>query len=328
MYFPVVQASRLGGLDVQEESWLMSSEGKDRTYRPAKKASRGSERESYRTMRREVVDYTEVDTIDLDTSGEQTIVDSESGFGSEQCFKQEPVEDQGNGREGFLGSVGFQDDWTPNTLRQTASKVTQQFERLSQVNTELTMARESEKSSVEKLMEMMLSMKMDEQKRDDERRREERQRDEDRKREEREREDRRERERREEKEERLAREERLITTLKAAQPAIPQKVTINSNRLPAMKEGEDIEVFLPQLRAALVSLNIPVDDWKGYIYSQVTTTAKDHIMHLLSDEDASYDDVERGLLGIASMLFANAAEALFTPMTVERSKLSSRKLIK
>ena len=127
----------------------MSSEGKDRTYRPAKKASRRPERVSYRTRRREVVDCTEVHTIDLDTSGEQTIVNSESGFGSEQCCKQESVEDQGNGREGFLGSVGFQEDWTPNTLRQTASKVTQQFERLSQVNTELTMARESEKSSVE-----------------------------------------------------------------------------------------------------------------------------------------------------------------------------------
>ena len=67
-----------------------------------------------------------------------------------------------------------------------------------------------------------------------------------------------------------------------------------------------------------MSLNIPVDDWKGYIYSQVTTTAKDHVMQLLSDEDASYDDLKLGLLGIASMSFANAAEALFTPMMVER----------
>ena len=74
-----------------------------------------------------MVDYTEADTIVLDTSGEQTIVNSESGFGSEQCCKQEPVEDQGNGREVFLGSVGFQDNWTLNTLRQTASKVTQHF---------------------------------------------------------------------------------------------------------------------------------------------------------------------------------------------------------
>ena len=65
-----------------------------------------------------------------------------------------------------------------------------------------------------------------------------------------------------------------------------------------MKEGEDNEVFLPQLRAALVSLNVPVDDWKVCIYSQVTTMAKDQVMHLLSDEDASYDDVELGLWGL------------------------------
>ena len=126
LYFPVVHASCLGGLDIQEESWLMSSEGKDRTYRPAKKASRGPERESYRTRRQEVVDYMEVDTIDLDTSG---TVNQDSGQSSAISRSQ------GNGREGFLGSVGFQDDWTPNTLRQTASKVNQQFERQSQVNT-------------------------------------------------------------------------------------------------------------------------------------------------------------------------------------------------
>ena len=84
----------------------MSSEGKDRTYRPAKKASTGPEREPYRTRRQEVVDYTEVDTIDLDTSGEQTIVDSESGFRSEQCCKQEPVDNQCNGR-GSWGVLAF-----------------------------------------------------------------------------------------------------------------------------------------------------------------------------------------------------------------------------
>ena len=51
-------------------------------------------------------------------------------------------------------------------------------------------------------------------------------------------------------------------------------------------------------------------------------------MHLLSDETATYDDVEEGLLGVASMSFSNAAEAVFSPMTQERSKQQSRTIVK
>ena len=68
-----------------------------------------------------------------------------------------------------MGGEGFQDDWTPKALRQTAHKVSQQVVRLSQVNSELTIARESEKSSMGKLMEMMLFMRAEEMKRDEER---------------------------------------------------------------------------------------------------------------------------------------------------------------
>ena len=155
----------------------MSSEGKDSTHRPKTKTAKGPARESTRIRRRELVDYSEVETIDSDTSGEHTLVQSESDFGSEQ-LKQEFKEET-------LGSDGFLNTWTSQTLRQNATQVSQQFVRLAEVNSELTMARESEKSSVEKLVEMMVSMRMDEKKREEER------------------EERRERERREEKAERL-----------------------------------------------------------------------------------------------------------------------------
>ena len=140
----------------------MSSEGKDSTYRLTKKANRGLVRESNRIRRREAVDYTEVDTIDLDSSGEQTLVDSESGFGSEQLCKQEFSEDQAEG-EGFLKIL------TPKILRQNVNQVSQQVVRLAEANSELTMARESEKSSLEKLMEMMVSMRLEDKRRDEER---------------------------------------------------------------------------------------------------------------------------------------------------------------
>ena len=216
--------------------------------------------------------------------------------------------------EQFLGSEGFQDTWTTNTFRHKANQVTDQLVRLTEVNTELVMAREEEKSSVEKLMELMVKMRMDDKK-------EMRERDERLERIRTERDEKRE-------EEWQEREERLLISLKAAQPSVPQKVTINSNRLPSTKEGNDIETFLPQLKGALVALNVPVEDWKGHIYSQVTTAAKDNVMHLLSDESATYNDVEEGLLGVASMSFANAAEAIFSPMTSERSREKPRKIIK
>ena len=177
-------------------------------------------------------------------------------------------------------------------------------------NKEIVMAREGEESNVSKLLEMMMTMRMEDRQRDKER--EERRVEREEKRE----------------EEREAREARLLETLRATQPAVPQKVTINSNRLPVMKQGDNIETFLPQLRGALVSLNIPEEDWKGHIYSQVTTEAKDNVMHLLADDTATYDAVEQGLLGIADMSFANAAEAIFSPMTYERTKQSSRTIVK
>ena len=63
----------------------MSSEGKDSTYIPTKKANRRPVRESCRIRRRKAMDYTEVD---MDLCGELTLVDSKSGFESEQLCKQ------------------------------------------------------------------------------------------------------------------------------------------------------------------------------------------------------------------------------------------------
>ena len=143
----------------------------------------------------------------------------------------------------------------------------------------------------------------------------------------------RERERREqiERDDKRWREDReqqakLLVTLKEAQPAVPQKVTINSNRLPVMKDHDDIEIFIPQFEAALISMKVPRDEWKGYIHSQVTAEPKEKVMHLLTDEDSTYEDIKRRLLGTASMSFANTAESIFSPMTLDRTKQGSRKM--
>ena len=53
------------------------------------------------------------------------------------------------------------------------------------------------------------------------------------------------------------REERLLLALKEAQPAVPQTVTIQSNKLPKMREGEEIETFIGMFEAALRAGNVP-----------------------------------------------------------------------
>ena len=250
----------------------MSREGRDSTYKPTKSTTQkertGPRQAAKRNTKR--IDYTEVEVIVSGSDTDKTLTDSESGFSS---VKLEPVE-----KGARVQREGLRDTWTPNTFRHKATQVTQQFVRISETNTELVMARESEKTSVETLMEMMISMQVEEKKREQARERQEE-----------EREERRGRERREEKAERreleakrqeaqLAREERLLVSLKAAQPVVPQKVTISSNRLPLMKPGDDIEVFIPQVSGALVAMNIPAVEWKGHIYSQVTTEEKDDVM--------------------------------------------------
>ena len=55
------------------------------------------------------------------------------------------------------------------------------------------------------------------------------------------------------------REERLLLALKEAQPAVPQTVTIVNQKLPDMREGEEIETFLGMFEAALRASNVPTN---------------------------------------------------------------------
>ena len=121
---------------------------------------------------------------------------------------------------------------------------------------------------MDKLMELIITMRMEDQKK--EREREEKKEVENLEREERREKDIREqadrelrqeriREEREQKreEERERREERLLTTLKEAQPAVPQQVNIQTHKLPEMKDGDDMEIFVTTFESALLSNLVP-----------------------------------------------------------------------
>ena len=103
-----------------------------------------------------------------DSEGEGTCIQYESGIGStgvDTRLADETAEVKSSARL-----------WTPVTLRNTTSKVNEQYSRLKKIS----MAREAEKLGMEKLMEMMLLMRMEDKKeahlRDEKREREERQR--------------------------------------------------------------------------------------------------------------------------------------------------------
>ena len=228
-------------------------------------------RESRRLKKQ--VDYSEAEIVRSDSDSEGTIFNSESGI---ENIKLEPE----------VSELGLEcgrsvDVLTPGTLRSTANQVTDQVNRFAEVNTELAMAREAEKTRLERMMELMLQMRADDRKeaqiREDKREREERQRETDRldrmakiegqerqreadrEREALEREDRRvEREAKRE-EEREAREARLLANLKAAQPAVPQTVNISKLNLPKMTDKDDPVVFIRYLETALIRAKYPLN---------------------------------------------------------------------
>ena len=59
----------------------------------------------------------------------------------------------------------------------------------------------------------------------------------------------------------------LLIQLKEAKPVVPQQITIHKEELPKMREKYDLELFVYQLEAALVSAEIPRHKWKRYLHS-------------------------------------------------------------
>ena len=220
--------------------------------------------------------------------------------------------------------------WTPGTLRSTAIQVTDQLNRFAEVNTELAMASEAEKTELECMMELMLQMRADDRKlREEKREREERQRETDRldrmaridaqerqreadsEREALEREDRRvERETRRE-EEREAREVRLLATLKAAQLVVPKKVNMSKLNLPKMTNKDDPVVFIRYLETALIKAKVPPEQWKDHVQPQITLQVGERVIDVLERKDCTFEEIKAAPTGIDAMSFASTAEAIF-----------------
>ena len=103
-----------------------------------------------------------------------------------------------------------------------------------------------------------------------------------------------------------------MLALKAAQPAVPQTVTILNHKLPEMKETEETDMFVAMFEAALRANNIPEDQWTAKLHSHLSPKAKLKIQTTMQDPHATYEDIKEALLGCSNMTFSAASEVMMT----------------
>ena len=114
-------------------------------------------------------------------------------------------------------------------------------------------------------------------------------------------------------EERAAeREVKLLATLKAAQPAVPQTVHLDSTKLPTMTKGEDIELFIELFESALSAGGVPPEKWVPKLHASLDTDTKLSIKETITAPGVAYDDIRNALIGQTHLTFAAASESLFS----------------
>ena len=224
--------------------------------------------------------------------------------------------------------------WSPQTLNRRANTLA---EGLQEVWEQITMAKKEE-VTMTGLMTMMLEMnrkdkedaKRREQEREErsiireekrlkeiadreeERRRDELEREEKRLQDIRDREEDRRREDRDREERRLEREVQLLATLKAAQPAVPQTVHLDTTKLPVMTKGEDLELFLELFESALTAGGVPEDKWVQKLHASLDTETKLTIKETITTPGVTYEEIKLALLGQTHLTFVAASESLVT----------------
>ena len=136
----------------------MSRGVKDRDYKP-KSITAGSARSSRSKRKVEPVNYSEAEDDTYSDSSERTLIASESGFGSEIKLEIDRKKES-------------QEWWTPKTLTRATAQLGQQLQHQGSIE----MARESEGSAFEIMLELMIAMKQDDKAREGRRETEERER--------------------------------------------------------------------------------------------------------------------------------------------------------
>ena len=224
----------------------MSAERGDSTYQPGRQRKRQTgpvQTRPIRTTRRDK-DYSEpliVSDTDHSSEGEVEITDN---YLENREYTLSPKTE----------SVKSEPPWTPNTFALKSDNILRNFTEFKEQTELLSMAKGPDTSMAE-VMQMMLKLQSDNReadlRRDREREIERQTRDDQLRR------------------EAEQREERLLLALKEAQPVVPQTVTIVNQKLPEMKEGEEIEVFVSMFEAALRASNVPEQQWCAKLHAHL-----------------------------------------------------------
>jgi len=135
-----------------------------------------------------------------------------------------------------------------------------------------------------------------------------------------------ERERREETS--RARDERLFAALRENKPVALTHAPSSNMKLPHMKEGDELEQFIPIFEASLCMNNVPDDLWKTELTSHLTKLTSNltkltlksfvKIEETLQQDENTYEVLVGALMGCTSMSFCSAAEDMCTS---ERGRL-------
>ena len=118
-----------------------------------------------------------------------------------------------------------------------------------------------------------------------------------------------------------------MLALKEAQPVVPQTVTIVNQKLPDMKEGEEIETFLGMLEAALRASKVPETQWCAKLHAHLNPSTKLKIQDTIQNPEATYNEIKDALLGCSSLTFSAAAETLLSADRGRLLKLPYRQFI-
>ena len=320
--------------------WM--SEGSDEDYKPTlqgiKPKGQGIDRPK-RATRREV-DYRDSGVRRADVvqgqggNSEQGVAE---GFTLRETRLESVRELRGSSTESVWGgSTG--ENWSPQTITRRTSAI---IEGLQEVRQQITMAKKEEMSMVD-LMKLMVEMsskeKEDARIREEEREeraiiREEKRlqdikdREEERRREENVREERREAREVRAREEAAEREIKMLATLKAAQPAVPQTVHLDSTKLPVMSKGEDLELFIELFESALTAGGVPEGKWVPKLHAALDTETKLAIKETITNPDATYEQIKQALVGQTHLTFAAASESLMTLDQGSITKLPMRQAV-
>ena len=83
------------------------------------------------------------------------------------------------------------------------------------------------------------------------------------------------------------------------------------DKIPAMTEGSDLELYLQGLENEFTQARIPGDRWKSLLTPRLTPALKDHIGDLQADPSSTYSEIKDTLLDRVGQISLQAGQQLF-----------------